>query len=531
MKTKLVAILLLFLSFTAFAQLTADPVDVAWDEGPIKVEKGNETIQRIDIRMQEGLFTYADKTDLEFMILEGIHVTDVKYPAKEFKIDPMGGAPVAVYTSGEIIVEMQVPEGMKDGTYEISAVLHYQPCSDKLCMKPGDRTITWKVQVGDGAGDGTKQGVNKLKEFFVDLGNLLRGRSSETVLSINLNLLFIMAFLGGILSSVTPCVLPMIPITLLIIGVHPGKGWRSNFGHSFMLVFGMSITYSLLGLLASAIGRSFGFVFQSRLFLVFVIAVFFLMGLSLMGVYTMQLPSRFRDALSRLGGKGPWGAFLAGISMGLLATPCVGPVLGALLVYAASAKGAATSFLLLLIYSIGLGTVIIIAGTWYGTVVGHLKKARVKWVKKFIGMLLILSSLYYLHSLIPYTLLFTSADTHPIKWQRTYHTLSSPEADSRPKMLLFTAEWCPPCKILKVFALKDSKVVALSEKFTDIMVDMTTSTMVNEALVRKYGVMGWPTLVFLSPKGDIYNDLTISGGFITVGQLADHMERALARAK
>ncbi len=528
---KWIFIVLVMLSIPAFAAIPSSEIEVTWNPDPLKVEIGKTITTTVEFRMPAGWFVYVDKTDLEFVALEGIRVLRVDYPKPAKKEDPLGTGTIDVFLSGSTIsVELLVPPEMEDGIYEMSAILHYQGCTDKVCLRPVNQDIDWSVYAGDVSEDLKAQAKSRgMKRGFSSLFDLFKGKGSDNVLSFDLKWLFLIAFLGGILSSFTPCILPLIPVTMLIIGVNPKTTWKSNLRLSLALVLGMSVTYAALGIAAAALGTGLGFLFQSRLFLLFVIFFFTAMGLSLLGIYTFQLPLSFRNALSKLGGGGGVrGAFFAGISMGLLATPCVGPVVGALLVYAATAHRPSTGFFLLLVYGLGLGVVILMAGTWYGTIIGRLKKARMKWAKKFIGLLLIGAALYYLHSLVPYTALFMTRADHPIAWQESGQVVFQDQ--SKPKMVLFTAKWCPPCKILDAFVLKSPEVVELSERFQSIKIDTTYVTHENEEWVEKYRVQGWPTILFLSPDGDLYGDLTIFGGYIRSAELTDHMEKALVRS-
>lgn len=531
MKKILGVLFLILTSSLLIAATYQTDMDFSWDQESIKAEAGGHVKTAIGISLPEDYFIYSDKTDLEFLTLERIRVTKVTYPKPLPKQDPMGGKPSEVYISGsEIVVEMDVPKDMQDGVYEVSALLHYQGCSDKICLKPGDKLIRWKIAVGKGGAAETAAETEQRSSspsWISRLATTVRNINLENVLNVSPNLLFLIALIGGILSSFTPCILPLIPITLLIIGVHPKKKWTGNLALSAVLVFGMSVTYSVLGLIAAAAGLSVGFIFQSRLFLAFVVIFFFLMSFSLLGFYHFRLPHSVSKVLTKLGGSGYRGAFLAGISMGFLATPCVGPVLASLLVVAASTKNILQGFLLLLTYSIGLGAVIMIIGTWYGTVMGHVKKVKVGWIKKFIGLLMLIPALYYLNSFVPLSCFFNPKS--PITWSHSYEVLNHKEA--RPKMVIFTAEWCPPCKILEGFALKDPAIVKLAEKFISVKVDTTVKDEKNDLLIAKYGVMGWPTVVFISPAGEAWNDLKISGGLITADALKAKMEEALKRSE
>jgi len=154
------------------------------------------------------------------------------------------------------------------------------------------------------------------------------------------------------------------------------------------------------------------------------------------------------------------------------------------------------------------------------------KKIKVNWIKKIIGILMLVPALYYLNSFVPFTSFLNPKP--PIEWARSFDVLSQPSV--KPKMVIFTAEWCPPCKIMEGLALKDPEIVRLSEKFIDVKVDTTLSEKKNDILIERYGVMGWPTIVFVSPAGEMWKDLTISGGIITADQLKVKMEQALKRS-
>lgn len=525
-------ILFTFLAVTANAAIRPSDIDFIWDEEPLKSEKGEAIETRVTLKLPKGYYLYAEETDLEFTALDKIKIKSVKYPTEVFRPDPLGGKPVAVFGSGDINIKIEIPSYIEDGSYELDAILHYQACTSRYCLKPAEKRISWKVNVGDVQGAGSPlPSVKGVRNKLSALLSIVKGKLSGSVLNVGFNWLLIIAFIGGILSSFTPCILPLIPITLLIIGVNPKKGVKENFWLSLLLVLGMSVTYGALGLVAAALGKSLGFLFQSRIFIILVVFFLFAMSLSLLGIYTFQLPKGLRNLLSRLGGGGYRGAFFAGISMGLLATPCVGPVVGALLLYAASGRSAALSFVLLMTYSIGLGLIIIIAGTWYGTVVSKLKKARVKWVKKLLGLLILIPAIYYLNSVIPFTQFFSEKSVEPINWKPANYSLAVSKEDSRPKMIYFTADWCPPCKILGAFTLRSPEVVELSKLLEAVKVDNTKRTSQNQMLVERFNVQGWPTIIFTSPTGKVYRDISLYGGFITKKEILRSMKETISRSK
>lgn len=501
--------ILIFVFFAYIPIASAQEVDINWDAGPLEIEKGHKLTTAIKIGLEEGYYLYVEKTYLEFTTLEGIRITRVSYPQKEVKRDPLDGSPTEVYLPGDILVDMMVSPESEDGTFEVDATLYYQACSDNACLKPDEKLFKWAVEVLPGA-------------------TPHEDKTEDSGFSIKYNTSFIMAFFGGILSSFTPCVLPLIPVLLLIIGVRREHGWFKNITLSLALVLGMSITYAALGLISASLGKTLGFLFQSRLFVAVVVIFFFAMALSMFGLFDIKLPAFLRNFFSRLGGHGLKGAFLSGVGLGFLASPCLGPVIGSLLVYSAHAGDHLFSFMLLFVYGLGLGTVIVVFGSGYGVAVSRLKKTRVKWVKKFIGLLLLIPALYYLNSVVPYTSAFNSIGGDTISWELDYkEAFSSGPVGSRPMMVLFSADWCLPCKILDVFTLNRTDVRNLAKNFRGVKVDTTHLTPENEALVRKFGVVGWPTIVFLSPGGAVYEDLTVTMG----RDLVKNMEEALRRSK
>lgn len=529
MRKIFISLLLLALSSGLALAAIPDPAfNFVWETEPIQVKKGQEIEVTISPQIPQGYYIYAGKTDLEFITLEGIRVVDIAYPPVSSIVDPSGGLPVPVFKSDDPIkIKMLVPEGAEEDSHTVTAVLHYQGCSEAVCFPAQDKEVTWTFVVGDLSAAEATPLTEKVREGVATGINLLKGKGSNTVLSISLNLLYIIAFFGGVLSTFSPCILPLIPVTMLIIGVRAGRRWQDNFTLCLALVAGMALTYASLGVGAFALGKSIGFVFQSRLFIVFLVLFFLLMGLSMLDVFNLRLPQKLQQTVNHMGGVGPRGAFLTGISMGILATPCVGPVLGALIVYGASSRSFSVSFLLLLLYSLGLGAVILIAGTWYGTLVGRFKASGVVWVKRGMGLFLLGLALYYFHSLVPFTYLWKEAS--PIAWRHSYEALVNPAEERRPKMVLFTADWCPPCKVLESMTLKSSKIVELSKNFVAIKVDATTMTPENQPIIERYHVQGWPTILFLSPDGEVFEDLRIFGGYITADDLVEHMNDALSR--
>jgi cytochrome c biogenesis protein CcdA len=203
-------------------------------------------------------------------------------------------------------------------------------------------------------------------------------------------------FFGGALTASNPCVLAMIPLMMAFVGAYQGtSGARKAFSFSLLFVVGLTITFTLLGLVAAVMGRLLGDV--GRFWPYLVAAVCFIMGLHLMGIWNfdLPLPQAWKPKQA-----GPWGAFLLGLLFGVVSTPCATPILAVLLVYIASKGNLAYGGLLLFLYALGHCALILIAGTSMG-LAKRLIESRglntsLAYLRKGSGVLIILIGFYFI---------------------------------------------------------------------------------------------------------------------------------------
>lgn len=201
------------------------------------------------------------------------------------------------------------------------------------------------------------------------------------------------AFLGGLLASLTPCVYPMIPITAGVIG-HAnigGSRWR-GFGLSLTYVIGMALTYAALGIFAAATGRFFGAINSSPWSFFVVGNIILLFGLGMLDV--VQLPT----FAARLGSQrlGLGGIFLAGISSAMVAGPCTTPVLGTVLAYTASTHSLVAGGLLLFAFSMGMGALLLAVGTFSSFLTSIPRSGMwMVYIKKGMGLLMLALAEYF----------------------------------------------------------------------------------------------------------------------------------------
>jgi len=216
-------------------------------------------------------------------------------------------------------------------------------------------------------------------------------------------LAFVLVFLGGILTSFTPCVYPVIPITIGYIGgASKGKPWR-GLRLSALFALGIAIVYSSLGLLAAATGTLFGAVSGSPIVNIIVAVVFAVMGFSMLGAFDITLPSALQSSLS--GGatrRGFLGPLLLGMASGLVMAPCVGPVIVALLAWVSKTGSLLYGWALLFVFSMGLGLLFLVIGTFAGAIQALPKAgAWMDAIKKGFGWILLAAALYLLRLTIP----------------------------------------------------------------------------------------------------------------------------------
>ena len=212
-------------------------------------------------------------------------------------------------------------------------------------------------------------------------------------------LAFPAAYLGGLLVSFTPCVYPVAPITIAFIGAHSsGSRWQ-GFRLSLLYVLGISATYTLLGGIAALSGRLFGQIQTNPWTYFFLANVCILMGLSMMGAISLpwKTPDFFTGLQRRKKTKGALGSFLVGVASGLVVGPCTAPVLAVLLSYVATRQNTVFGMALLFVFSLGMGTLFIILGTFSGLLASLPGSGR--WmvrINRLAGWMLLLMGEYFL---------------------------------------------------------------------------------------------------------------------------------------
>jgi thioredoxin:protein disulfide reductase len=501
----------------------ASPFQLSWNEHPPVMKRGQPFELAVTIRMPDGHYLYADDVELDFTSLEGLLVEDVEYPSPTLHEDPYQGGEVEVYEGAvRIIIVGRIPDTLDVGEHDLVAKLKYRGCSPKICFRPEVRDLPFIIEVAGGvpasspsessAGKVATVGTEESVAPSINRG-LMAGMELSDIFGQGVLFSMLMVFLAGILTSLTPCVWPIIPVVLTVIGVHPHKRFRENLLLAASLTAGLILVYAVLGMIAVLIGKNLGFLFQQRWFLAIVVIFFIAMSLSMFGAFHIHLPRKWQGVMHNLGGEGYRGAFLAGMGTGLVASPCSGPVVAALLGYVALKHDYLVGFVLLIIYGLGMSLIIILLGTLYGQLAVRLKGGVwMVWVKRALGIMLLFPAVFYMGSLFgwtPESSMFNSTKVH-VEWlDSEKDALKFAKREGRPVMVEFTANWCPPCRALDRTFFSRDDVVQLSYQLVPLRIDATVETDDIEKLVNRYRVRGWPTVIFLDPNGKRYRDLRV----------------------
>ena len=498
---------------------------------------------------------YLIPTEVKLDAAPGVSFGTARYPEGVLKKFAFSEKPLSVYENRFTI---EVPVTWAGGKPpSLSGIIEYQACNDRQCNPPASAMFRAEIPEGAGAA-GLPGGAVALSDAprggssgataagtGADFGRLLERKGLLGAL--------LVVFGWGLLLNLTPCVYPVIPLTVGFFGGQAAGQSRRVFGLAALYVLGMATTYSTLGVGAALSGRLFGAALQSPWVLVGVAAVLVALALSMFGLYDIRMPSSWmQKAGARAGGAG---AYAMGLLVGVVAAPCIGPVVLALIAFVAARQDAAFGFLVFFVLSLGLGLPYLFLAAFSGSL-SRLPRAG-EWmegVKKIFGWVLLAMAAYFLRPILPAVLstwllpallaigalvvavgggvslsrparlaaavaMLAAAgffvprrapeSTRPA-W-RPYSSESIAGA-ARPAVIDFSATWCIPCKELDEKTFSDARVREALSRRELWKADMTRSAAPEVvALMEKYRIFGVPTIVFLDASGKEREDLRLVG--------------------
>ncbi|MBI4354661.1 MAG: thioredoxin family protein [Candidatus Omnitrophica bacterium] len=325
---------------------------------------------------------------------------------------------------------------------------------------------------------------------------------------------FLAAFLSGLALNLTPCVYPMVPVTVAFFS---GQG-QGRTGYVVWLgiayVAGISLMYALLGTLAAQTGALFGSWLQHPAVLMLVAALIIALALSMFGLYELQPPRWLAQRFGRAT-VGPLGALVMGLTVGLIAAPCIGPFLLSLLLVVSQVGNPVLGFGLLLTTGIGMGVPYIILGVMAHRVTQLPKAGKwLVWSKRALGVVLIAFSVYLL-GIAARQRSATAGRTaaSAVAWQPySYARLQQARQSGQPVLVDIYADWCLPCVEMDHVTFRHPDVAQRLSSVVTLRVDATGSiSREAEQLFEDYNVYGVPTLLLFDAQGRERPDLRIQG--------------------
>jgi thiol:disulfide interchange protein DsbD len=487
-------------------------------------------------------------TEVDFELPAGWFEPVVSFPGGTSLEFDFAEAPIEVW-EGEVVIvaSVTVPEDAV-GEHRLRVSVTAQACNDSQCLAPEE--VRAGVDVSVAAPESDSELINAAVFEGASTADSEAGGAAGLE-GKSLPLLLIGVFLAGLALNLTPCVFPLIPITVGFFSQQTKDGKRSTFPLALAYVFGIAVTYSVLGVLAALSGALFGGALQSPLVVGVIVVVLLALATSMFGLWELRVPSWAQRASG--GRSGVIGALVMGLVMGFVAAPCVGPFVVGLLTYVGQRGDPLFGFVLFFTLAAGLGLPYLILGTFTGAV-NRLPTSGM-WmvgVRRVFGVILIAMAAYFAAPLMPgdsgawlmsavlivgalYLLVIdrtgheqatidrvmrvlsaamlvvgvvmspiveragTAAGGDPsgvLTWDSFEATaVATARASGDPVILDFYADWCAPCKELEVKTFADPEVRDVLADYARFKIDLTRPSEAGQALTAEYDVLGVPTVI------------------------------------
>lgn len=406
LKHILVFTLLLLTSPWSWAQLNTndtDPLLVETKVIPFEWNPGQGGTLEIKMKLPAGYHAYDDQFKVVILEPDGFQVAPLNVaPLKKWFDKFSKKERLGIENEATLQAHIEAPNRFLKKHDKMKLELTYQACSEQFCLFPTTKLIEVPITVT--VVEGSPQIVEQETTPTMTSPSFFDSGSFQKLLGASMFTGLLFVFLAGVFTSFTPCIFPMIPITLAVLGNHANERSRlQNFITACVYVLGIATTYSVLGLVAASTGGVFGATLGNPYVLAVICVIFLAMALSMYGLYEIQVPAAIRN---RFGAgqqkKGLGGAYLTGLFAGIVASPCVGPVLVAILTYVASTQNKVMGFLFLFTYAVGLGLIFIAMGVF--TELSRALPRSGPWMNAFkfiLGTLMLSAFYYYLELLLP----------------------------------------------------------------------------------------------------------------------------------
>ena len=565
------AILILLIAFSPASALKSAPIVVSFTNAGLDkpFASGASRILIINALIASKWHINSDHpaspdyipTRLELTLPKGITAGAVEYPPAEKARLDFSSEQLSVFTGA---IEFRIPLKSTRAiapNETIALGLEYQACNNNQCLAP--------VSISTVVGLSTIYRASA-KPITVETNSaasndwLLR-----TFLSRGYLVGFLIVLLGGLALNLTPCVYPLIGVTIAYFG-NQGGGPRRVLILAILFVLGIAMMFSAVGVAVALSGGLFGAAMQNPLVLCGVATLMLLLAASSFGLFAIQPPS-FMQQWAGAARPGYAGSFLMGLGMGVVAAPCIGPIVLGLLLMVERSGSPIFGFALFFTLAIGLGLPYIGLAMAAGSIRRLPRSGEwLAWVEQLFGFILVGLAIYFLDPVLPNHLMtrmlpyyaatvgiflgFVSpagrnwrpflilrstlgvfaaaaliylmiprAIPMPVEFQPFDPAQLGTAATMRKPVLVdFAADWCIPCREMDHSTFLDPAVVKETNRFIRMRADLTAQDDRNAAIMSQFKIQGVPTTVLIDSSGKIRQQKV---GYIGAKELLDNLRR------
>jgi len=501
-------------------------------------------------------------TQVEVTVPSGVKAGAVEYPAAE-KIH-LGFSPeeLSVFTGN---IQFRVPLKVQSAptpNETVTVELDYQACNNSECLAPtsiSKTAVLSTIAGSDSTPDVSGGGSNAQTSDWL----------SRTFSSRGYAIGFLIVLLGGLALNLTPCVYPLIGVTIAYFG-NQGGGPRRVLILAILFVLGIAIMFSSVGVAVALSGGLFGAAMQNPYVLSAVAAMMLVLAASSFGFFVIQ-PPQFMAQWAGAARPGYAGSFLMGLGMGVVAAPCIGPIVLGLLLMVERSGSPVFGFALFFTLAIGLGLPYIGLAMVAGSIRRLPRSGEwLAWVEQLFGFILVGLAIYFLDPVVPNHLMtrilpyyaavagiflgFVSpagrnwrpflvirsgigiiavaaliylmiprAQAMPVEFQPFDPAqLGNATAERKPVLVDFRADWCIPCREMDHSTFVDPAVVKEAQRFVRMRADLTAQDDKNAAIMSRFKIQGVPTTVLIDSKGQIRHQKV---GYIGAKEMLDNLRR------